>query len=191
MNTVNKKMDESDRQRVQRIRNGDETAFEQFFFEYYRQLCAFALKMTGSRELARDVVQEVFLRIWKGRVDWEIKESLKVYMYQAVRNQALNSVQKQKRRLETRNEFAEEIRYSGGATPGESLHDNNKLVRQIWELVREMPERRQFVFTLHRKHGLSYKEISEVMNISRKTVENHMGLALNELRERLNTGRFD
>jgi RNA polymerase sigma-70 factor (ECF subfamily) len=46
-----------------------------------------------------------------------------------------------------------------------------------------MPQRRRFVFSLHRKHGLSYKEIVQVMDITRKTVENHMGLALKEIRD--------
>ncbi|MEX2437898.1 MAG: sigma factor-like helix-turn-helix DNA-binding protein, partial [Candidatus Babeliales bacterium] len=64
--------------------------------------------------------------------------------------------------------------------------DLSGLVSQIWDLVEAMPEQRKMVFELHRKHGLSYSEISEVMGIAKKTVENHMGKAFQEVREKLN-----
>jgi RNA polymerase sigma-70 factor (ECF subfamily) len=51
-----------------------------------------------------------------------------------------------------------------------------------------MPQRRKMVFELHRKHGLSYKEIAQIMDITRKTVENHMGKALQDVRDELNNG---
>lgn len=184
-------MYESDQQWVQKIREGDETAFEQLFFEYYNNLCAFALKITKSKEQARDVVQDIFLKLWNRRKDWKIDDSLKTYLYQAVWNQALNSVKTEKRHQKNKNEFAEEVKYFTGASSGNSHQNTTELITRIWEVTQEMPEQRQQVFILHRKHGLSYKEISKVMDITRKTVENHMGLALKYIREQIDREQID
>ncbi len=67
---------------------------------------------------------------------------------------------------------------------GLSEHDA-KRVMQIWVLVDQMPDRRRLVFELHRKDGLSYKEISKILDVSLKTVENHMGQAIKYLRNEL------
>src|SRR5690554_609566 len=178
---------------VAKIRAGDEQAFEELFFEYYNQLSKFANTITRSREYARDTVQDVFLKIWRNRANFEIRVSIKVYLYQAVRNQALNLIEKQK----TRQRLVENIQHErGGFEPHgseEHIVDGAKandfdsseaaLIRRVWELVEQMPERRRLVFELHRKHGLSYKEIAKVLDIAPKTVENHVGQALQFIRD--------
>lgn len=176
----------SDQQWVREISQGNEEAFKALFFEFYSHLCSAALSIVGSRSRARDVVQEVFLKLWKMRSEWEVHTSLKVYLYQSVRNEALNHAQKEKSHRKLKQRFAESVsdgqRVVEFAQPSEQ---DPELLALIWEIVEKLPERRRFVFFLHRKHGLSYKEIAEVMDITRKTVENHMGAALNDIRERL------
>lgn len=171
-------------QQLRRIRNGDEKAFEELFFKYYQNLCGFAVKFVKSREGAKDCVQEVFLKIWRNRDDWEINYSLPVYLYRAVRNQALNKIEKQENYREYARQYYEEG-YCDDAGTEELSNDDSRIIAQIWIIAEQMPERRRTVFELHRKHGLSYKEISKVMNITRKTVENHMGRALQDIREQL------
>jgi RNA polymerase sigma-70 factor (ECF subfamily) len=107
-----------------------------------------------------------------------------VYLYRAVRNQALNKIEKQENYHDyTRQYFEEGYQKDKGAEQLSS--EDARIIAQIWIIAEQMPERRRTVFELHRKHGLSYKEISEVMNITRKTVENHMGRALQDIREKL------
>lgn len=175
----------SEKHLVEQIRKGDENAFERLFFKFFYDLCAYALQMTRSNEIAEDIVQEVFYKIWKGRRSWELNSSLKAYLFQSVRNEALNQINHEQFREDLRDEFA-----NGGekriVTQESDPHQpDKKLLRKIWSIVSEMPQRRRSVFVLYRKHGLSYKEIAEVLGISRKTVENHMGLALNDIREQL------
>lgn len=171
-------------EQIRRIRKGDEKAFEELFFKYYENLCGFAIRFVNSRAMAKDCVQEVFLKIWRNRKDWEINYSLSVYLYRAVRNQALNKLDKQKNyRDYTRQYFEHGYRDEGKSE--ELSSQDNRIIAQIWIIADSMPERRRTVFELHRKHGLSYKEISKVMNIARKTVENHMGRALQDIREQL------
>ncbi len=170
-------------QLVKRIRMGDRDAFAEVFSMYYAKLCVFSNSYVKSLDLSRDVVQEVFIKIWDNRSDFEIKQSLKAYLYQAVRNQSLNQIQKiqssknAKERLQKQQKAKKEIQ--------EEELNTEELTQKIWRLVDEMPERRRTVFILYRKHGLSYKEIANVMDIKRKTVENQMGRSLQFLREHL------
>lgn len=167
---------------VDRIRNSEEKAFEELFFKYYKSLCIFSMQFVRSPELAKDCVQEVFLKIWRQREDWEIHYSLKVYLYQAVRNQALNQVEKMKKRREYSASYFEENKYNLTGS-SDAFSAQGLLIEKIWSIVDKMPERRRTVFELHRKHGLSYKEIAQVMDIAIKTVENHMGKALQDIRD--------
>lgn len=176
-------MDEGTREMVQQIQAGNRHAFEKLFYAYYHELCSLAYKITRCSEMARDVVQEVFLNLWKKRNTWHIKRSLKAYLYQSVWNQALNSKNKKENHRALHEAFSHESAYTNRTEIIDSSTNVDQLVTRIWRVVEAMAERRKFVFILHRRHGLSYKEIAEVMDVSRKTVENHMGLALNEIRE--------
>jgi len=177
---------------IKEICSGNEKAYEELFFEYYYSLCRFAVTITNCSELARDVVQGVFFKIWQNRKHLDIRHSLNAYLYQAVRNHALNMMDQQRARqrlsIRLKEEHVQLPEHVGEY--GNQSTDLKSLVSRIWELVYEMPEQRRLVFVLHRKHGLSYLEISEVMNIARKTVENHMGRALQELREKLDINHF-
>lgn len=168
---------------VEKIRSGDQYAFKRMFHSYYSKLCVFSNSHVKSLDVARDVVQEVFIKIWDNHEEFEIRHSLKGYLYQAVRNQSLNYIEKsnQKRRL------GEKLRKHEELLKEENPADLNteELTQKVWRLVDELPERRRSIFILYRKHGLSYKEIAEVMGIKRKTVENQMGKSLQFLRDRL------
>lgn len=171
------------------VREGDKNAFEYIFFEYHVQLSRFAISITKSKELARDVVQDVFLKIWRNRENWHISVGIKVYLFQSVRNQALNLLEKQKNQLKVANAMRTEIdSFTVYGIPSnvenkELSDDQRRSIKQIWSIVENMPEKRKMVFKLSRRQGLSYKEISLVMNITKKTVENHIAHALQEIRD--------
>lgn len=180
---------------IDQVQDGDEKAFEELFFKYYYPLCNFALKLTQSNDLARDTVQEVFFKLWKNSQNLKIDYSLSAYMYRAVKNQALNLIDQE----EARNRLSEFLEREGYLEKGngyyypsdsDSLEQLSIRINRIWDLIDEMPPQQRMVFELHRKHGLSYKEISEVLHIARKTVENHMGRALKYLRENFDKEQF-
>lgn len=186
MSFPTEKTDEANQKLVQAIKAGDKNAFEKLFYGYYNDLCALAFKITQCTEQSRDVVQDVFLKIWKKRKGWEINTSLKAYLYQAIWNQALNRKNKKNSRRKLQGEF---FKAGNHDVEMETIRPDDKtqpLVAEIWRIVDAMADRRKFVFILHRKHGLTYKEIAKVMGITRKTVENHMGLALKEIRNNIN-----
>ncbi|XWN37250.1 MAG: RNA polymerase sigma-70 factor [Balneola sp.] len=182
----------SDFSRVERIRKGDKKAFEALFFEYHEQLSRFANSITKSREFARDAVQDVFLKIWRNRKELDIELSVKVYLYQAVRNQSLNLLNKQKNQHRLRESFFSETKTirTQGFDDSTLNNEHLELIKRVWEVVSRMPERRRLVFELHRKHGFSYKEIARILEISKKTVENHMSQALQYLRDNIEINKI-
>ncbi|WP_441000333.1 RNA polymerase sigma-70 factor [Fodinibius sp. SL11] len=185
MNTAKEKTSEPGNNLVEKIRQGDERAFEELFREYYSDLCSFAYQFTKCNEQARDIVQEVFTKVWKRRQDWNIHRSVKAYLLKAVRNSAINQINRNDHRSKVRETFSRERLQSVKFPADIEVGKLDRVVAQIWEVVVAMPKRRRKVFILYHRHGLSYNEISEVLNISRKTVENHMGLALKDIRAQI------
>lgn len=186
--------DALDTELVDRIKNGDSQAFEDLFFRYHSHLNSFAISITKSRELARDGVQDVFFRIWRNRKEWNIHTSLRVYLFQAVKNQCLNLIEKQNNQLKLRENFriehvnTLEVEFNPDSkiTPKQQ-----ELIKEIWKVVDRMPERRRMVFYLHRKNGFKYKEIAKIMSISKKTVENQIGQALKFIRSEIDMKKFE
>lgn len=180
------------------IRNGEERAFEKLYFEFYYPLCRFAFRMLRSGDLARDAVQEVFCRVWNERETLDLKYSVKAYLYRSVRNQAINMIKHQELQVRLFEELKKPEHQPDNTDRFDLVNNRNALagiatndiIRKIWLLLEDLPEQQKMVFELHRKHGLTYQEIGEVLNITRKTVENHMGKALKYLREQLDINQY-
>lgn len=184
MTVTAKKYHRSEQDIVKQIQRGDKAAFEKIFFEYYPDLCLFALSVVQNRKASEDVVQNVFLNIWEIRKQWDINTSLKAYLYRAVKNRAINYSKKQNNYRKKKSRYLKRVQTQPIPPDTNQPHRQNTVTR-IWEIVDAMPKRRSMVFTLHRKHGLRYKEIAKVMDITPKTVENHMGYALKQIREEI------
>lgn len=154
------------------------------FDAYYPGLCAFAAEYVGSYNRARDIVQEVFLAIWERRREWEVRGSLKSYLYQAVRNRALNAVRRDDARRRAHDTIGQRAASAVHRTAEDQVY-YRQLSEAVEHAIAQLPERRRMVFLLHRKHGFTYAEIAQIMDITSKTVENQMGRALKFLREQL------
>jgi len=177
-------MQERERTWVDGVQDGDEQAFEDLFRAYYPRLCRFAEQYVDSEHRARDLVQDVFLRIWERRAEWTVQRSVKAYLYRAVRNRALNAV----RRRDTRQEVEEDLKHTTEERTRGAVVDvvhGGVLSEKVETAIQALPERRRTAFLLHRRHGLTYEEIGSAMGITAKTVENQIGRALKSLRDEL------
>ena len=151
--------------------------FERFFKGNYEALCHYALSYLNDRDEAEEIVQNCFVKLWEGRKKISPEVSLKAYIYKMVRNAALNVIthEEVKRKYEAFSKLQLHVE--------EEEKDNGEYLKQrIEAAIAEMPEKRKEILLLSRYEGLSYQEIAEDLNISVKTVENHMGAALKQLR---------
>ncbi|NJO68259.1 MAG: RNA polymerase sigma-70 factor [Bacteroidetes bacterium] len=165
------------------LQQGNMAVFEQVFRGYYERLCNYANTILNDMDEAEEIVQGTFLGLWEKRGQIRIHTALKSYLYQAVHNSCLNHLDHLKVRKAHREYFirsTEEASETGAQTT---------LVRelevQIEEAISALPPQCQHVFRLSRFEGLTYAEIAQQLNISVKTIENHMGKALRILREQL------
>jgi len=165
------------------LQSGNEMVFEQVFKEYYERLCNYANTLVNDMDEAEEIVQSTFLTVWEKRKDIEIHTSVKAYLYQSVYNQCLNRLKHFKVRQEHKEHYLHVTDSSIGSVSDTVL--GNELEKQIESAVSSLPAQCQTVFRLSRFENLTYAEISQQLNISVKTIENHMGKALRIMREKL------
>lgn len=165
-----------------RLRQGDETAFDEIFRTWYPSLVRSAESIARSRAVAEEIVQDVMLELWRRRESLARDTSPQAYLFQSTRNRALNDVRHE--RVERKVEHILTARSNIDASaPAELVEEEIEVA--LKSAVAELPERCREVFELSRTSGLKYSEIAAVLGISVKTVEAQMGKALRSLRVKL------
>ena len=176
-----------------RIRDSDAVAYRRVFETYYEPLLLFAQKYVHSAEIAREVIQDVFSRLWRQRAGWVLRDTLRGYLYGAVRNACLNELKRQATEADNLARTSQEYASTPSMVPAlgqaslsaqEELEVEERRVA-IWNAVQQLPERRRMVVTLRWQHQLSYSEIAEAMDISVKGVEIQLARALADLAKSL------
>lgn len=165
-----------------RLRQGDETAFDELFRTWYPSLVRSAESIVRSRAVAEEIVQDVMLELWRRRESLAPDTSPQAYLFQSTRNRSLNHVRHE--RVERRSEPSVAGPVDVAASAPARLAEEEIDVA-LKNAVADLPERCREVFELSRTHGLKYSEIATVLGISVKTVEAQMGKALRSLRVKL------
>lgn len=173
---------EQDLELFERIKRDDLKAYEAVFRQYYQQLYRFAYNYLRDQVPSEEMAQEVFLYIWEKRGQIEIKTTLKTYLYSAIKNKCLNYI---KYELPRKNELEESHLAMMMVNQPEREEDSERMRRHIDAAVNELPTKCRHIFMLSRNAGLTYEEIAEELELSVKTVENQMSIALKKLRESL------
>ena len=159
-----------------KIKEGDIKAFEEVFRRYYSSLCWYAAGITGEMEAAEEIVEELFYVFWKDREHLQIFQSVKSYLYTAVRNEALQYCQHK----EVKERYREYV-LAGNVL--EQSSDPHRLLE--YEELQRLPVRRLQIFQMHRMEGKKYAEIASSLSLSIKTVEAEMTKALRTLRNEI------
>lgn len=170
---------------VEAIRKGDEYAFKKLFLRYYDPLCNFAWRFTRSKSISEDIVQDLFSDLWNLRKSLDPQQSISVYLYQAVKNKALDHIDHQKVVRRHQSNVAQTDKNVVQMQERIHTQEEEKFIKAVRQAIDDLPQRAQQVYILHREDGLTYREIAEVMDISIKTVESQMSRALDLLRARL------
>lgn len=155
-------------------------AFEKIFKEYYQDLCRYSLRFVKQEEVAEELVQDVFIKLWRKEQQLEIYSSLKAYLYTAVRNSSMNYLKSQfaRQRFEEHSPAHHQLQTN---STQESM-DYQELSLLVSEAVEGLPEQCRTIFEMSRSGGFSYTEIARELKISPKTVENQIGIALKKLK---------
>jgi len=161
----------------------DDTAFEKVFREYFPGLTLFALKYTGDMDSAKEIVHTVFVNLWEKRERIDADTPLRSYLFTSVYNRCLNYLRDQRK---FRKDALFDITVEMAAADDSSAQiEASELSIRIGEALEKLPERCRQVFEMNRFEGLKYRDISEKLGISVKTVEAQMTKALKILREHL------
>ena len=159
---------------------GDIFAFNELFNKYGQKVYNFSMQHLKHEEDVKDLVQEIFAKIWDIRNKIDEKKSFDSFLFTITLNTIRDYFRKQVKNRNLINKWLEDaMAYSESTSQSVELASLEKVVDSF---VEQLPPKRQMVFRLSRIHGLSNDEIAERMKITKKTVENHLNLALKHLR---------
>lgn len=173
----------SDKILLKRLKEDDESALTTIYNKYWKPLYNSAFNVLKNKELSEDVVQNIFISLWNNRKKLTIKVSLKSYLYTSTRYQVFAIIRKNKSisHIQLLDDLDNRIK----RTSPETELMFKELVAQINTVVDSLPDKCRKVYKLSREKQLSHKEISLELNISTKTVENHISKALKTLKASL------
>lgn len=160
----------------------NEPDFDDLFLKYHRELLNLSYNIVRDKDAAKDVVQEVFIKLWKNKASIEFGREIKHYLFRATSRTSFNFLRSQKKayKLEDHTGLLSLIAPSGTESPG-----YRELELRIRQAIDRLPPQCKTIFILSRHEGLKYQEIADTLDLSIKTVENQMGIALEKLRDDL------
>ena len=146
-------------------------AFRTLFMKYHQQLGAYIYRITNSAEIAEEIVQDVFLKIWLNREALAGVQNFKAYLFVVSKNQALNCLRKMAKEQMLKNQW------ESTCTNMHEDDDLNEYRKLIDQAIDQLPPQQQKVYLLSRHKRLKYAEISDEMNISSETVKKYLQIA--------------
>lgn len=177
-----------DRDLIIKLKKGDIKAFEELYYRYNVKLKAFSGTYFKDEVVAEEVVQEVFVKIWERRALLDEDLSFKAYLFQIIKNHIYNIFRKKINEVSYENA---PVSNSYNHNPTEELHDLIDLQERTYEVIEKLPHVQKNIFTLSRFEELSNDEISQKLNLSKRTVEHHIYLALKTLKKSLSSSKIN
>jgi len=167
---------------LKQMAEGNEKAFETIFHAYRDKLFAFIFRLSASKEVSEDIVQDVFLKVWKKRETLSGVENFNAFLFRIAHNHAINQLKRLSKETLVRSKA--KINPSGSTAPDKQLTFKN-LQRALEEIVAHLPPRQKEIYRLKRERHLKQDEIARQLHISPSTVKNHLTQALRTIREKL------
>lgn len=177
------KDDQQNKQLIKKLKEGDKAAFDALFYAFEPRLYAYAMKLTCDAEDTKEVVQEVFLKVWERRQRIDPQYSFDSFLFTMAKNLVYNKARHRAYRFAYKEYVALYGSQAENAT--ENTVEFNQLANLIQAVCRQLPPVRREVFTLSRIEGLSHNEIAEKLNTSTSNVKNHIHKALRFLKEQI------
>ena len=160
------------------IASGKHSAYRELFLTYYPKVKYFIAHFMKSDIVAEDLAQDIFFKIWENHEKLASVQSIDAYIYRMAKNTTLNYIEHQYVEKKYMELYEEDI---GQNFEDELYAKETELLVQL--TVNNMPPQRKKIYLMSREEGLKNDEIAEQLNISKKTVENHLNIALKEIRK--------
>ncbi len=172
---------------LQRLSDGDERAFTQLYNAYKDELTQFIARFVKLPQIAEDISQEVFIKIWQNHTQLQGVDSFKAYLFIAARNHTLNIL---KRIAKEDSAKAEIIRHIQGVRINNKEDDliSGEYQAYLRKVLNSLPLQTQQVFQLCRTEQKGYEEVAALLGISRNTVKKHMVRSMKTFRQALENG---
>lgn len=171
----------SDKFILESLRNGNVKIFKLLFDFYYEETVRYALRLVHKPEIAEEIVQDVFERLWIRREQLQIKVSLSAYLYTSVRYQCINYLKSKINSFVLEDDLTR-LDQSFDISPQDEL-ELKDLKEALRISIEALPEQCRIIFDLSRNSGLSNSEIAVQLGLSPKTIENQITIALKKIRE--------
>lgn len=166
---------------------GDESAFGEIFHEYNARLFPFVVKVTESEDAAREILQEVFLRLWLNRKQVAAMDNPAGWLYRVANNLALSHLRTKAAgyRLLKNYGLIQEMQTARGLNTTEMKIDARNTAQMIKEAIARLPEKRREIYCLSKEEGLGLREIAELLHLSPNTVKNQLVTASRQVQQYL------
>jgi RNA polymerase sigma-70 factor (family 1) len=179
---------EQEREYIIYLQDGSDKAFEYFYYKFKNKVYSFALKLLIDADMAREIVQQVFIKFWESRSKLDPERAVEPYLYVITRNACFDWLAKVNRDKKLKMHFIEMNEMRNCDT------ENNILVQEYEELaasaVASLPEKRRQVFELYRNEELTYDQIATELGISKNTVKTHLLKSYKAIKEFIKKSDF-
>jgi RNA polymerase sigma-70 factor (family 1) len=177
--------DHIDKELILKLRTGDKGAFSELFNQYGPKIYRFAVNYLKNNADAEELMEDVFLKIWEKHDQLDPTQNVKAYIFKI----AVNCLYDYTRKRNLEKAFADFSKYNFQPGADSLWHEViwNDMLSRFNSLVDKMPEQRKVIFSLSRENGLSNQQIADKLNLSKRTVENHLYRATHFLKEHLST----
>ena len=168
---------------LEKLRSGDEKFYKSVFYEYYPVLTFFANKYVNDLEVSKEIVQDLFVKLYEKRFSIIIETSFKSYLYRAVYNSCINYINQ----TAAREHHHQQIKYLGDEREeilDETIH-STELEHLLYREIEKLPSQCKKIFKLNRFDGKTNTEIADELKLSKRTVETQISKALRILRSKI------
>jgi RNA polymerase sigma-70 factor (ECF subfamily) len=171
-----------DRKSINLIARGDQRKFRQLMECTSDDLFLFAMGILRRKEIAEEIISDVYVKTWKNRTElWKIS-NLRAYLFVSVKNACISHIRKEKNDKVISIDGMENYCFIPVEGP-ETEYIDKETLAQIHKAIEKLPPKCKMAFTLAKINGMKYKEIAEVMEVSEKTVNNHLVYAIKKITE--------
>lgn len=165
---------------IGKIATGNQAAFRQLYDGYSKKLVHFAQAIVKDYDAALEVVDEVFIKVWKNKESITAIVNIRVYLYTAVKNTSLNYISRKAKEVQTEPFDFINIQLSEDISPEQRLI-TSEIYLKIKTAVNNLPPRCKMIFKLVREDGLKYKEVAAILGITENTVDAQMVIAVHRI----------